>query len=180
MKKIFSKKLIAGLASVAILGGLSTAEAAVGASNAPFVGITQQIGDLDTEVESVGSLAASLASLKPMTYDPSQPTSLMMGVSTYAGTQALAMGVSHHLNDNMAYHVGFAVAEKGKDKFMANVSLTWKFGRGVVKSANSEVEAEVEALQNKVVSMETTIAQLESKLKEVMARNKVLESQMKK
>lgn len=97
----------------------------------------------------------------------------------YGGAKAVAVGLSHYLNDNTAVHLGLAYGDKGADKFMANASVSFKFGKGgSVEDADNSMHEDVARLQEKVVEMESTISTLESKLKAVMAKNRELESQL--
>lgn len=142
-------------------------------ANAPLShrGLALEINELDNNIKGVGSLAAALSSLKPMAYDPTQPTSIMAGVGTYRGSKAVALGLSHYQNDNLAYHVGLAYGNKGEGKVMANASVTWKFGPSQ-KEKDSEqfIEKDVEALYKKINEMEDVIATLEAKLKEATVK----------
>lgn len=182
---LLSKKVLTMLVafSLTIITQVNDSRAAgvLGAdiNNSLGFGISSQISNLNTDLKSAGSLSAAISSLKPMAYDPSQPTSFMLGVGTYGGNKALAIGINHYVNDNLAYNAGIAMADKGRDKFMANVGLSVKFGKGKNKEENSDVISEVETLQNKVITMENTISILEKKLKEVMKKNAELESKVK-
>ena len=44
----------------------------------------------------VGAQGALFAALKPIQYDPLEPTQIMAGYGNYRGNSAIAMGVAHY------------------------------------------------------------------------------------
>ena len=83
------------------------------------------INQVATEVERVGAHAAAMAALKPIQYDPLEPTQFMAGVGSYRGQTAAAIGLAHYTNDNTMFNVGVSV---GGNHNMVNAGVTHKFG----------------------------------------------------
>ena len=83
------------------------------------------INQVATEVERVGAHAAAMAALKPIQYDPLEPTQFMAGVGNYRGQTAAAIGLAHYTNDNTMFNVGVSV---GGNHNMVNAGVTHKFG----------------------------------------------------
>lgn len=72
------------------------------------------------------SLNAALAALKPMQYDPLEPTQIMAGTGYYRGQSAVALGVAHYQNESLMYNIGAAYGNSSH--MMFNAGVTWKFG----------------------------------------------------
>lgn len=72
------------------------------------------------------SLNAALAALKPMQYDPLEPTQIMAGTGYYRGQTAVALGVAHYQNESLMYNIGAAYGNSSH--MMFNAGVTWKFG----------------------------------------------------
>ena len=83
------------------------------------------INQVAAEVERVGAHAAAMAALKPIQYDPLEPTQFMAGVGNYRGQTAAAIGLAHYTNDNTMFNVGVSV---GGNHNMINAGVTHKFG----------------------------------------------------
>ncbi|MBD8976241.1 ESPR-type extended signal peptide-containing protein [Veillonella magna] len=92
-------------------------------------GLTQNINN---DIANVGANAAALAGLKAIQYDPLEPTQIMAAVGTYRGKQAAALGIAHYKNEDTMFHMGVSI---GSDHTMANVGVTYKFGRTDEKKA---------------------------------------------
>ena len=83
------------------------------------------IGQVAGEVQRVGAHAAAMAALKPIQYDPLEPTQVMAGVGNYRGETAAALGLAHYTNENTMFNVGVSV---GGNHNMVNAGVTHKFG----------------------------------------------------
>ena len=92
------------------------------ASNAK---IGDAIGQVAGEVQRVGAHAAAMAALKPIQYDPLEPTQVMAGVGNYRGETAAALGLAHYTNENTMFNVGVSI---GGNHNMVNAGVTHKFG----------------------------------------------------
>ena len=92
------------------------------ASNAK---IGDAIGQVAGEVQRVGAHAAAMAALKPIQYDPLEPTQIMAGVGNYRGETAAALGLAHYTNEDTMFNVGVSV---GGNHNMVNAGVTHKFG----------------------------------------------------
>ena len=87
--------------------------------------LRQEISKVATETQRVGAHAAAMAALKPIQYDPLEPTQIMAGVGNYRGETAAALGLAHYTNENTMFNVGVSV---GGNHNMVNAGVTHKFG----------------------------------------------------
>uniref|UniRef100_UPI0025DEC7F9 YadA-like family protein n=1 Tax=uncultured Veillonella sp. TaxID=159268 RepID=UPI0025DEC7F9 len=97
----------------------------VGQLNASNASTSQAINQVAAEVQRVGAHAAAMAALKPIQYDPLEPTQVMAGVGNYRGETAAALGLAHYTNENTMFNVGVSV---GGNHNMVNAGVTHKFG----------------------------------------------------
>ena len=93
--------------------------------NASNTNTSQAINQIAGEVQHVGAHAAAMAALKPIQYDPLEPTQVMAGVGNYRGETAAALGLAHYTNENTMFNVGVSV---GGNHNMVNAGVTHKFG----------------------------------------------------
>ena len=93
--------------------------------NASNANTSQAINQIAGEVQHVGAHAAAMAALKPIQYDPLEPTQVMAGVGNYRGETAAAFGLAHYTNENTMFNVGVSV---GGNHNMVNAGVTHKFG----------------------------------------------------
>ena len=97
-----------------------------------------RIEKLDANVEKVGAMAAAIANLHTMGYDPEAPPEIAVGVGQYRDKPGLALGA--FLYPNRDFMLSFSVSTAG-DEFMGGIGATWRFGR---KSPEELRQAEVE------------------------------------
>ena len=102
------------------------------AQNNQYRELKRDIADLDDDIRDAGAAAAALAGLKPVQYDPVQPTQLMAAIGGYRGSVALSLGIGHYTSERMLWHAGVAMNEHP----MFNVGFTFKFGNRKLKDAN--------------------------------------------
>ena len=102
------------------------------AQNNQYRELKRDIADLDDDIRDAGAAAAALAGLKPIQYDPVQPTQLMAAIGGYRGSVALSLGIGHYTSERMLWHAGVAMNEHP----MFNVGFTFKFGNRKLKDAN--------------------------------------------
>jgi len=93
--------------------------------NASNANTSRAINQIAGEVQHVGAHAAAMAALKPIQYDPLEPTQVMAGVGNYRGETAAALGLAHYTNENTMFNVGVSV---GGNHNMVNAGVTHKFG----------------------------------------------------
>lgn len=91
-----------------------------------------------SEVHGVAASSAALSALTPLSYDANNPTQFMVGFGTYKGRQAMALGLSHFVNDRFMVKVGGTLGGGNKTGHMMNVGLTWKFGTSQGVPATSD------------------------------------------
>ncbi len=100
--------------------------------------LDSRIDKLDGRVEKVGAMAAAMASLHTMGYDPAAPTEIAVGVGQYRDKTGFALGAFHYPNKNFMLNVSVSTAG---DEFMAGIGATWKIGR---RSPEAMLKAEQE------------------------------------
>ena len=150
-----------------------------------FGSVYNQMGELRSEIKSTGALGSALAGLKPMQYDPVEPSQIMAGFGAYRGEYALALGFAHYLKENFMVHAGVSVTHHGES--MANAGLTWKIGRKEDKDAIPEryrkgpissvyvMQKENAELQAEVASLRQTNMRQAEQMAEMNARVERLE-----
>lgn len=106
--------------------------------NGEVARLDSKIDKLDTRVEKVGAMAAAIANLHTMGYDPEAPTEIAVGVGQYRDKTGMALGAFHYPNRD--FMLSFSVSTAG-DEFMGGIGATWKFGR---KSPEELRQAEAE------------------------------------
>ena len=79
-----------------------------------------------------GANAAALAALKPIQYDPLEPTQIMAGVGNYKSQTAVALGMAHYTNENTMFNIGVSLDSHDN---MINAGVTHKFGYSPEKKA---------------------------------------------
>ena len=134
-----------------------------------FGNVYNQMGELRRDLKNVGALGSALSALKPMQYDPLEPSQLMAGFGTYKGEYALALGWAHYVKEDFMVHAGVSVTHHGES--MANAGLTWRIGRKADKEQIPEryrkgpmssvyvMQKENAQLQAEVTSLKRTNAQ---------------------
>lgn len=123
---------------------------AVGAINAE-AGIRREevtrldgrINDVNDRVNKVGAMAAAIASLKSIGYDPQAPSEFSIGLGQYKGETGVAMGFFHYPNKNFMINVSLSTAG---GETMGGIGATWRFGH---KSPQKLLEEQREAQAKK-------------------------------
>ena len=92
------------------------------ASNA---GLQEAVNRVGTETQRVGAHAAAMAALKPIQYDPLEPTQIMAGIGNYRGETAGAIGIAYYRTEDTMFNVGVSL---GTSHNMVNAGVTHKFG----------------------------------------------------
>ena len=126
-------------------GGNKITNVAAGVNGTDAVNVNQLKGATDKmanainavagETQRVGAHAAAMSALKPIQYDPLEPTQVMAGIGNYRGETAAALGVAHYTAEDTMFHVGVSV---GSHHNMVNAGVTRKFGTSDAKKAVSE------------------------------------------
>ena len=150
--------------------------------------IYNRLNNLGDEIQTVGALGAALGALKPIQYDPLEPTQIMAGYGNYRGTSALALGVAHYRNESLMMHAGMSWAG-GSSHMMANAGVTWKLGhrdpetaiadryrRGPISSAYAlqqemaAVKEENQGLKGEVADLKSENAEMKKNIAMLMAK----------
>ena len=107
-------------------------ETAVGAINAEaairreeVARLDGRINDVNDRVNKVGAMAAAIASLKSIGYDPQAPSEFSIGLGQYKGETGVAMGFFHYPNKNFMINVSLSAAG---GETMGGIGATWRFG----------------------------------------------------
>ena len=97
--------------------------------------LANAIANVESETQRVGAHAAAMSALKPIQYDPLEPTQVMAGYGNYRGKSAAALGLAHYTNEDTMFNVGVSVGGRHN---MINAGYTHKFGNSDAKKAVSE------------------------------------------
>lgn len=84
-----------------------------------------RIDDVSDRVNKVGAMAAAIASLKSIGYDPQAPSEFSIGLGQYKGETGVAMGFFHYPNKNFMINVSLSTAG---GETMGGIGATWRFG----------------------------------------------------
>ena len=160
-------------------GGNTITNVAAGVNGTDAVNVNQLKGATDKmanainavagETQRVGAHAAAMAALKPIQYDPLEPTQVMAGVGNYRGETAAALGVAHYTAEDTMFHVGVSV---GSHHNMVNAGVTHKFGNSDAKKAIPERYkggpiSSVYVLQDEVTALKAENARMQESLNEL-------------
>lgn len=85
-----------------------------------------RIDRVDEKIDKVGAMAAAIANLRTMGYDPEAPTEIAVGVGQYRSETGAALGFFHYPNKD--FMLSMSVSTSG-DEVMGGIGATWKFGR---------------------------------------------------
>ena len=102
-----------------------------------------RITDVNDRVNKVGAMAAAIASLKSIGYDPQAPSEFSIGLGQYKGETGVAMGFFHYPNKNFMINVSLSTAG---GETMGGIGATWRFGH---KSPQKLLEEQREAQAKK-------------------------------
>ena len=140
-----------------------------------------RVDQLAEEVGHVGAQSAALSALKPIQYDPMEPTQIMAGYGNYRGNSALALGVAHYKNESTMFHAGVSWAG-GNGHMMANAGVTWKVGNRDSEAAVADRYrkgpiSSTYAMQTEVASMKAQNAGLKGEVSDLKAENEQIKAQ---
>ena len=111
--------------------GTSANDAAtVGQVQATLSGVNSAFNGLDSKINTTGANAAALAGLKPLQYDPLEPTQIMAAYGHYHNKSAVAVGVAHFTDESTMFHAGVTLDDQNN---MFNVGVTKKVGSSTAK-----------------------------------------------
>ena len=106
--------------------------------------LENRVGKLEDRVDKVGAMAAAIANLRTMGYDPAAPTEVAVGIGQYRDETGAALGLFHYPNRD--FMLSLSVSTSG-DEVMGGIGATWKFGRkspekvAEIKKAQAEADA---------------------------------------
>ena len=140
-----------------------------------------RVDKLGEEIGHVGAQSAALSALKPIQYDPMEPTQIMAGYGNYRGNSALAFGVAHYKNESTMFHAGVSWAG-GNGHMMANAGVTWKVGNRDSEAAVADRYrkgpiSSTYAMQTEVASMKAQNAGLKGEVSDLKAENEQIKAQ---
>lgn len=106
--------------------------------------LNNRVGKLEDRIDKVGAMAAAIANLRTMGYDPAAPTEVAVGIGQYRDETGAALGLFHYPNRD--FMLSLSVSTSG-DEVMGGIGATWKFGRkspekvAEIKKAQAEADA---------------------------------------
>ena len=141
-----------------------------------------RVDELGEEIGRVGAQGAALAALKPIQYDPLEPTQIMAGYGNYRGNSAIAMGVAHYKNESTLMHAGVSWAG-GSRHMMANAGVTWKVGNRDSEAAVADRYrkgpiSSAYAMQQEMASVKAQNAGLKTEVSDLKAENEQMKAQI--
>ncbi|WP_308518964.1 ESPR-type extended signal peptide-containing protein [uncultured Veillonella sp.] len=141
-----------------------------------------RVDQLGEEIGRVGAQGAALAALKPIQYDPLEPTQIMAGYGNYRGNSAIAMGVAHYKNESTLMHAGVSWAGASRH-MMANAGVTWKVGNRDSEAAVADRYrkgpiSSAYAMQQEMASVKAQNAGLKTEVSDLKAENEQMKAQI--
>ena len=142
--------------------------------------VANSMNNVVNEVRQVGAMSSALSALKPMAYDPYEPTQIMAGYGNYRGDSALALGVAHYKNESMMLHAGVAWAGSNSH-MMANAGVTWKVGNrdGEAETADRYRKGPISstyAMQRELAAMKAENQGLKGEVADLKAENEQMKA----
>ena len=142
---------------------------------------------IDGKIADVGAASAAMAGLKPLQYDPLEPTQVLAAVGNYKGSTAAAIGIAHYTNESTMLHMGVSLG--GHDN-MVNAGVSYKFGTSDAKKAIPArykagpissayvMQDEVAALKAENLRMKQRDEELSAKYEQVQRDNEEMKAQI--
>ena len=142
---------------------------------------------VDGKIADVGAASAAMAGLKPLQYDPLEPTQVLAAVGNYKGSTAAAIGIAHYTNESTMLHMGISLG--GHDN-MVNAGVSYKFGTSDAKKAIPArykagpissayvMQDEVTALKAENLRMKQRDEELSAKYEQVQRDNEEMKAQI--
>lgn len=100
--------------------------------------VESRLGDVEERIDKVGAMAAAIANLRTMGYDPEAPTEIAVGVGQYKSETGIAIGVFHYPNQD--FMLSASLSSSG-DELMGGIGATWKLGRKSAAERAKDEEA---------------------------------------
>ena len=104
--------------------------------------LNNRVGELEDRIDKVGAMAAAIANLRTMGYDPAAPTEVAVGIGQYRDETGAALGLFHYPNRD--FMLSLSVSTSG-DEVMGGIGATWKFGRKSPEKVAEIKKAQAEA-----------------------------------
>ena len=145
------------------------------------------MSSVDGKIADVGAASAAMAGLKPLQYDPLEPTQVLAAVGNYKGSTAAAIGIAHYTNESTMLHMGVSLG--GHDN-MVNAGVSYKFGTSDAKKAIPArykagpissayvMQDEVAALKAENLRMKQRDEELSAKYEQVQRDNEEMKAQI--
>ncbi|MEZ7591022.1 YadA-like family protein, partial [Veillonella atypica] len=152
------------------------------AGTVDLTNVNNRIDQLGEEIGRVGAQGAALSALKPIQYDPLEPTQIMAGYGNYRGNSAVALGVAHYKNESTLIHGGVSWAG-GSSHMMANAGVTWKVGNRDSEAAVADRYrkgpiSSTYAMQQEMAAMKAQNAGLKGEVSDLKAENEQMKAQI--
>ena len=125
--------------------------------NSRMDNIESRMNDVEDRIDKVGAMAAAIANLRTMGYDPEAPTEIAVGVGQYKSETGLALGIFHYPNQD--FMLSASISTSG-DEVMGGIGATWKLGR---KSAEERAKDEEERILAKAEEIKQAAKRAEVK-----------------
>ena len=100
--------------------------------------VEKRLGNVEERIDKVGAMAAAIANLRTMGFDPEAPTEIAIGVGQYKSETGIAIGVFHYPNQD--FMLSASLSSSG-DELMGGIGATWKLGRKSVAERAKDEEA---------------------------------------
>ena len=119
--------------------------------------VESRLGDVEERIDKVGAMAAAIANLRTMGYDPEAPTEVAVGVGQYKSETGIALGIFHYPNQD--FMLSASISTSG-DEVMGGIGATWRIGR---KTAEEKAKDEEERILAKAEEIKQAAKRAEVK-----------------
>ena len=163
----------------------STVGDAFSALDRRFDSFRSETGALHDEIKGTSALNAALSGLKPIHFDPIEPSQIMFSVGNYRDKWACALGMAHYVREDFMVHAGVAFGESSRT--LVKAGFTVKLGRDedekeknskifgryskqpltsvtLLRKENDSLHAQIDALERENAAAQARLETLERRL----------------
>ena len=140
-------------------------------ANELAAGMEKMNSKLTDEVKNAGAVAAALAGLHHLDYDPDNKLDIAVAGGSYRGKNATALGLFYQPNERVLVSAGATI---GADDNAYNVGISIKVGKGSTGMTTSKT-----AMAAKIKKLEADKEATDQEMKELKAQVAMLVAQMK-
>lgn len=129
-------------------------------NNEAVVKIRESVNSLSHDVKNSGAMSAALAGLGTVAAQTGRADQLLFSLGTYKGSQAIALGFTKHVNDNIVVSLAMSKGFSKGSGFMGNLGFSWRISDKKVDEV-SKLKNEVDVLKRELEEMKDLIKSID-------------------